>query len=123
MYKLAVDYLKDVKFVNYDRETFLINLPCQVFVIKKHYLIDQGELKHRVENNRLVVLENSNFLHIADTRVEAHSLQVLDNSIIIKSFDSINLAKPAGTKLHSALALSDGGFLLLYVPAHPKSQR
>jgi hypothetical protein len=121
--KINVDYFKSIKLHNYDRDTFLINLPAQVLVIKKHYPIDRGELNIRTENTRLLFLENNNLLHVNDTRVEAHSLKVLDNSISIRSFDCINLARPEGSKLLTALPLSDDGFLLLFEPAKPKSLR
>jgi len=112
-----------VKFYNYDRETFVINLTAQIQVIKKHYPIDHGDINYRSENNQLVFLENSNLLYVSDTRVGAHSLEVLSSSIVIRSFDCINLAKPPGSKLFSALPLENDGFMLFYVPIKHHSQR
>ena len=78
----------------------------------------------RTENSRLLFLENNNLLHANDVRVEAHSLDVLENSIVIRSFDCINLTnKPEGSKLLTALPLADDGFVMLYVPSKPRSQR
>jgi hypothetical protein len=123
VYKINADYLKVMQLHNYDRETFLINLTTQILVIKRHYPIDAGELKYRHENSRLVYLENRNLLHICDTRVEAHTLEVLKNSIRIKSFDCINFIKPEGSTLLTAIGLNDDRFAIFYVPTKNRNSR
>lgn len=89
----------------------------QVLVIKKHYPIDVGELKYRNENSRLVYLENRNLLHVCNTRAELHTLRVHTNSISIKSFDCIKLARPEDSNFMTAIDLDGDRFLLVYAKA------
>mgnify|MGYP001021274958 CR=1 FL=1 len=74
---------------NYDKDTFIINLGTKIQVIKRHYPIDFGDMQYKTDRSRLFYMDNQNILHICDTRVEAHSLEVQKNSVKITSFDCI----------------------------------
>jgi hypothetical protein len=52
-----------------------------------------------------------------------HTLDVLSNSIQIKSFDCISLVKPNDSALLTAISLNDDRFAIFYVPTRNRNPR
>jgi hypothetical protein len=93
VYDIMKSLKKRVKISNFSKDTFFLNMGCEIIAAKKGFIIDSINVNIQGKESRLIYLSNEKLLHIDDTRVEVYELKidttVKPNRIKLNSIDSL----------------------------------
>lgn len=119
VYDITKSLKKRVRIINYSRDTFLLNMGCEIIAAKKGFIIDSISINIQGEESRLIYLNNNKLVHINDDKVELYEIRidltVKPNRIRVKSIDSLEIEnKPQDTKLLDVIGLGKDNFAIFY---------
>lgn len=119
VYDITKSLKKRVRISNYSRDTFLLNMGCEIIAAKKGFIIDSISINIQGEDSRLVYLNNNKLVHINDNRAELYEIRidlaVKPNRIRVKSIDSLEINnKPQDSKLLDVIGLGKDSFAIFY---------
>lgn len=68
VYDIAKSLKKRVRISNYSRDTFLLNMGCEIIAAKKGFIIDSISINFQGEESRLIYLSNNKMVHIDENK-------------------------------------------------------
>ena len=61
---------------NYSKETFFINIGCELFAARKDFIIDSISINIQTEGTRLKYISGDRLLHIDQDKVEIYKIRI-----------------------------------------------
>jgi len=97
IYDIKQTLKRHIRLENYSKDTFFINIGCELFAARKDFIIDSISINIQTDGSMLKYISNDRLLHIDQDKVEIYKIKIdttlKPNRIKIASLDSLEVGR------------------------------